>query len=114
MVSRVVHSVSDLSWKTLHVYCFSSMGCKAVMASEHDVEITTGVGAFEKSAVWPGQNMRKGEGWTRRGFTSVLPRRAGHAPESDTLVGCCTGTSNQYSALRMERYAREPLWAYTP
>ena len=29
------------------------MGCKAVMASEHDVEITTGVGAFEKSAVLP-------------------------------------------------------------
>ena len=28
------------------------MGCKAVMASEHDVEITTGVGAFEKSPVW--------------------------------------------------------------
>src|SRR5262249_22053129 len=40
-VSRVVHSVSDLSWKTPHAYCFSSMGCKAVMASEHDVEITT-------------------------------------------------------------------------
>ena len=89
-MSRVVHSVSG--W---------SMGCKAVMASKHDVEITTGVGAFEKSAVWPGQNMRKGEGWTRRGFTSVLPRRAGHAPESDTLVGCFLGKSNHYSALRM-------------
>jgi hypothetical protein len=52
-VSRVVHSVAGLSWKTPHAYCFSSMGCKAVMASEHDVEITTGVGAFEKSARFP-------------------------------------------------------------
>jgi hypothetical protein len=51
-VSRVMHSVSGLSWKTPHAYCFSSMGCKAVMASEHDVEITTGVGALEKSAVF--------------------------------------------------------------
>ena len=54
-VSRVVHSVSGLSWKMPHTYCFSSMGCKAVMASEQAVEITTGVGAFEKSAgyCWP-------------------------------------------------------------
>ena len=50
-MSRGVHAVSDLSWKTPHAYCFSSMGCKAVMASEHDVEITTGVGAFEKWAI---------------------------------------------------------------
>ena len=51
-MSRVVHAVSGLSWKRPHAYCFSSMGCKAVMASEHDVEITTGVGAFEKSALF--------------------------------------------------------------
>jgi hypothetical protein len=51
-VSRGVHAVSSLSWKTPHASWFSSMGCKAVMASEHDVESTTGVGAFEKSAVF--------------------------------------------------------------
>src|SRR5262249_50959135 len=100
-VSRGVHSVSGLSWKTPHASCFSSMGCKAVMASEHDVEITTGVGAFEKSAVLSGQNMKKEEGGTRSGFPLVLPCRAGQAPESDTLVGCCTGMSHQYAALRM-------------
>jgi hypothetical protein len=33
------------------VQVFGKDRCKAVMASEHDVEITTGVGAFEKSAV---------------------------------------------------------------
>jgi hypothetical protein len=48
-VSRVVHAVSGLSRKTPHAYCFSPMGCKAVMASEQVVELTTGVGAFEKS-----------------------------------------------------------------
>jgi hypothetical protein len=44
--------VSGLAWKTPHASCFSSMGCKAVMASEQDVEITTGVGAFEKSPIF--------------------------------------------------------------
>ena len=52
-MSRGVHAVSSLSWKTPHASWFSSMGCTAVMASEHDVESTTGVGAFEKSAGLP-------------------------------------------------------------
>jgi len=64
--------------------------------------------------VLSGQHMKKEKAKTQKKFPLVLPRRAGQAPESDTLVGCCTGTSNQYSALRMELYAREPLWAYTP
>ena len=29
------------------------MGCEAAMANEHDVNLTTGAGAFEKSPVFP-------------------------------------------------------------
>ena len=45
--------MSGLSSKTSHAHGFSSMGCAAAMASEPDVDITTGAGAFEKSSVLP-------------------------------------------------------------
>src|SRR5262249_39325819 len=58
-VSRVVHSGSGWSGKTPHADGFSSLGCKAALASEQDVEITTGVGAFEKSTVFPAHVLQR-------------------------------------------------------
>ena len=51
-LSRVVYSMSGWSSKTPHAHGFYVMGCAAAMASEHDVDIATGAGAFEKSPVF--------------------------------------------------------------
>jgi hypothetical protein len=45
-------SLSGVSSQTPHAHGYSSLGCDAAMASEHDVDSTTGAGAFEKSSVF--------------------------------------------------------------